>query len=73
MQPNPSREDDSSISSSTEKKGSPEHTIIRKDSLSLSFMSLRGVKMENGRPNLDALLREEVDATSGRMSVSGKY
>jgi hypothetical protein len=70
MQPNPSREDDSSISSSTEKKGSPEHTIIRKDSLSLSFMSLRGVKMENGRPNLDALLREEVDATSGRMSVS---
>jgi predicted ferric reductase len=70
MQPNPSREDDSSISSSTEKKGSPGHTIIRKDSLSLSFMSLRGVKMENRRPNLDALLREEVDATSGRMSVS---
>ncbi|KAG2072161.1 hypothetical protein BDR04DRAFT_1153676 [Suillus decipiens] len=59
-----------SISSSTEKKGSPEHVIIRRNSSSLLFLSLRGVKMETGRANLDALLKEEVDVTSGRMSVS---
>jgi hypothetical protein len=29
--------------------------------------------MESGRPNIDALLNEEVNRTSGRMSVSGKY
>ncbi|KAG1870842.1 ferric reductase NAD binding domain-containing protein, partial [Suillus subluteus] len=69
-QPNSSREDTSSVSSSTEKKDSPVHVIIRKHSLSLSFMSLRGVRMENGRPNIDALLKEEVGVTSGRMSVS---
>ncbi|KAG2151649.1 ferric reductase NAD binding domain-containing protein [Suillus bovinus] len=64
------REDDDSISSSTEKKRNPGHMTARKYSLSLSFMSLRGVRTENGRPDLDALLKEEVSVTSGRMSVS---
>ncbi|KAG2138473.1 ferric reductase NAD binding domain-containing protein [Suillus clintonianus] len=63
------REDNSSLASSSEKKDNSEHIIIRKDSLS-SFLSLRGVRMETGRPNLDALLKEEVSVTSGRMSVS---
>ncbi|KAG2057927.1 hypothetical protein BDR06DRAFT_987850 [Suillus hirtellus] len=64
-----SREDDSSISSSTEKKSNPKHMVIRKNSLSMSFLSLRGVRTENRRADLDALLKEEVDVTSGRMSV----
>ncbi|KAG1894707.1 ferric reductase NAD binding domain-containing protein [Suillus fuscotomentosus] len=64
-----SREDHSSISSSTEKKSNPEHMVVRKNSLSLSFLSLRGVKTENRRADLDALLKEEVNVTSGRMSV----
>lgn len=68
-QSNSSREDNSSIPSPTE-KDSPEHVVIRRNSLSLSFLSLRGVRMESGRPNLDALLKEEVNRTSGRMSVS---
>ncbi|KAG1870839.1 ferric reductase NAD binding domain-containing protein [Suillus subluteus] len=65
-----SGEDNSSVSNSTEKKDSPVHVIIKKHSLSPSFMSLRGVRMETGRPNIDALLKEEVGVTSGRMSVS---
>ncbi|KAG2354585.1 hypothetical protein BDR07DRAFT_1382138 [Suillus spraguei] len=69
-QSDPSREDNSSISSSTEKKGGPQHVIIKRNSLSSLFLSLRGVKMETGRPNLDALLKEEVNVTSGRISVS---
>ncbi|KAG1731750.1 ferric reductase NAD binding domain-containing protein, partial [Suillus lakei] len=69
-QSNSSKEDNSTLASSSEKKGSPEHIVTRRDSLSSSFLSLRGVKMEAGRPNLDALLKEEVSVTSGRMSVS---
>ncbi|KAG2346395.1 hypothetical protein BDR05DRAFT_878235 [Suillus weaverae] len=71
-QSNLSREDNSTISSLTEKKGSPEHVVIKRNSLSLAFLSLHGVRMETGRPNIDALLKEEVSVTSGRMSVSGK-
>ncbi|KAG1856390.1 ferric reductase like transmembrane component-domain-containing protein [Suillus subalutaceus] len=69
-QSNSSGEENSSVSSSTEKKDSLVHAIIKKHSLSLSFMSLHGVRMETGRPNIDALLKEEVGVTSGRMSVS---
>ncbi|KAG2151644.1 FAD-binding domain-containing protein [Suillus bovinus] len=58
------------IHDAIQKKSSPEHVVTRKNSLSLSFMSLRGVRTENGRPDLDALLKEEVSVTSGRMSVS---
>ncbi|KAJ8584981.1 hypothetical protein M405DRAFT_936300 [Rhizopogon salebrosus TDB-379] len=59
----------SALSSPVEKKGAPEHNVTKRDSLS-SLLSLRGVKMEAGRPNLDALLKEEISSASGRMSVS---
>jgi ferric-chelate reductase len=62
----------SALSSPVEKKGAPEHNVTKRDSLS-SLLSLRGVKMEAGRPNLDALLKEEISSASGRISVSGKY
>ncbi|KAG2095879.1 FAD-binding domain-containing protein, partial [Suillus discolor] len=55
--------------SSSNTKAIPERTVVRKNSLSLSFLSLRGVRTENGRADLDTLLKEEVDVTSGRMSV----
>ncbi|KAH7890610.1 ferric reductase NAD binding domain-containing protein [Phlebopus sp. FC_14] len=35
-----------------------------------SLLALDFVKVENGRPDLPAMLREEVECTSGRMSVS---
>ncbi|KAG2157689.1 ferric reductase NAD binding domain-containing protein [Suillus bovinus] len=58
-----SMEEVSSLSNSTEKPG--------KDPLALSMLlSLRGVKMESGRSDLDALLKEEVSMASGSMSVS---
>lgn len=65
-----SREDNPSVSSSTEKKGTTEHIVTKRVSFSSSLLSLRGVKMEFGRPDLDALLKEEVSIASGRMSVS---
>ena len=55
-----------------EKTSTSETTIKGRDSFS-SLSSLRGAKMEYGRPKLDALLKEEISSTSGRMSVSGKY
>ncbi|KAG2359762.1 ferric reductase NAD binding domain-containing protein [Suillus spraguei] len=61
-----SLEEDSSLSNSTE-KGSVEQAETRKSSM---LLSSRGVRMESGRPDLDALLKEEVSRTSGSMSVS---
>jgi len=63
---------DSVVSSPVEKQGAPEHIVSKRDS-SPSLSSLRGVKLEIGRPNLDALLKEEISSASGRLSVSGKY
>ena len=37
-----------------------------------SLLSHPAVCVAHGRPDLPALLREEVDANSGRMSVTGK-
>ncbi|KAG2072169.1 hypothetical protein BDR04DRAFT_1014238 [Suillus decipiens] len=61
-----SMEEDSNLSSPTE-KDTVEHVEIRKSSM---LLSLSGVRMENGRSNLDALLKEEVTRASGSMSVS---
>jgi hypothetical protein len=48
--------------------------VKRKGSLTSSMLlSLRGVNMEKGRSDLDALLKEEVSMASGSMSVSGKH
>ena len=55
-----------------ENKSTSETIMTGKDSFS-PLSSLPGAKMEYGRPNLDALLKEEISSTSGRMSVSGKY
>ncbi|KAG2034819.1 ferric reductase NAD binding domain-containing protein [Suillus americanus] len=63
-------EDDSSLPSPTEKNGAPEQVLTRKGSLTSSLFSLRGVKMESGRADLNALLKEEVSMASGSMSVS---
>ena len=41
---------------------------IPKDSL----LAMESVKLQNGRPDLSALLRDEVDLATGRMSVSGQ-
>ncbi|KIJ60858.1 hypothetical protein HYDPIDRAFT_97841 [Hydnomerulius pinastri MD-312] len=35
-----------------------------------SLLAIESVKVENGRPNLPAMLREEVECATGRMSVS---
>ncbi|EIW75440.1 hypothetical protein CONPUDRAFT_112007 [Coniophora puteana RWD-64-598 SS2] len=35
-----------------------------------SLVALSNVSVEQGRPNLDVMLKEEVDATTGRMSVN---
>ncbi|KAG2112970.1 ferric reductase like transmembrane component-domain-containing protein [Suillus discolor] len=49
--------------------------IVTFEPTSSMLLSLRGVKMESGRSDLDALLKEEVSMASGRMSVSvcGSY
>ncbi|KAG1725634.1 ferric reductase NAD binding domain-containing protein [Suillus paluster] len=65
-----SGEDVSTLSSSTEKKGTSEPIVTKIESFSSPLLLLRGVKMEFGRPDLDALLKEEVNMASGRMSVS---
>ncbi|KAG2122159.1 FAD-binding domain-containing protein, partial [Suillus cothurnatus] len=63
--------EDSSLSSPTEKKGTPEQVVTRKGSLTSSMLlSLRVVKMEKGRSDPDALLKEEISMASGSMSVS---
>ncbi|KAG1907913.1 ferric reductase NAD binding domain-containing protein [Suillus fuscotomentosus] len=55
----------------TEKNVTFEQVVTRKSpSTSSMLLSLRGVKMESGRSDLDALLKEEVSMASGRMSVS---
>jgi hypothetical protein len=41
---------------------------IPKDSL----FAMQSVKLQNGRPDLPALLRDEVELATGRMSVSGQ-
>jgi len=69
-----SMEEDFNLSSPTEKKGTPEQVVTRKGSLTSSMLlSLRGVSMEKGRSDLDALLKEEISMASGSMSVSGKH
>ncbi|KAG1804325.1 ferric reductase like transmembrane component-domain-containing protein [Suillus subaureus] len=61
----------SHLSNPTEKNGTPEQVLTRKVSVSSSMLfSLHGVKMESGRADLDALLKEEVSMASGSMSVS---
>jgi predicted ferric reductase len=66
-----SMDEDSSLSSPTEKNNTPDQVVTRKSSLTSSMLfSLRGVKMESGRSDLDALLKEEVSMASGSMSVS---
>lgn len=61
-----SMEEVSGLSNPTEK-------IVTFEQTSSMLLSLRGVKMESGRSDLDALLKEEVSMASGRMSVSGKH
>ncbi|KAG1834099.1 ferric reductase NAD binding domain-containing protein [Suillus variegatus] len=58
-----SMEEVSGLSNPTEK-------IVTFEQTSSMLLSLRGVKMESGRSDLDALLKEEVSMASGRMSVS---
>jgi hypothetical protein len=41
---------------------------IPKDSL----LAMESAKLQNGRPELSALLRDEVELATGRMSVSGQ-
>ncbi|KAG2095871.1 ferric reductase NAD binding domain-containing protein [Suillus discolor] len=66
-----SMEENYSPSTPTEKNGIPEQVVTRKTSLTSSMLlSLRGVKMESGRSDLDGLLKEEVSMASGSMSVS---
>jgi ferric-chelate reductase len=68
-----STEEDSSRSVPTEKISTPEQDVANGSLTSSKLLLLRGVKMENGRANLDALLKEEISMASGSMSVSGKY
>ncbi|KAG1870854.1 ferric reductase NAD binding domain-containing protein [Suillus subluteus] len=64
-------EENSSLSNLTEKNRIPEQVVTRRGFLTSSILfSLREVKMESGRADLDALLKGEVSMTSGRMSVS---
>ncbi|KAG1795142.1 ferric reductase NAD binding domain-containing protein [Suillus plorans] len=66
-----SMEEVSGLSNPTEKNVTFEQVVTRKSPLTSSMLlSLRGVKMESGRSDLDALLKEEVSMASGRMSVS---
>jgi len=37
-----------------------------------SLLAIESVKIENGRPNLSAMLKDEVEMATGRMSVSGQ-
>jgi ferric-chelate reductase len=66
-----SQSPDSVSLSPIEKKGTHDPIVIMSDPSLLSLLS--GVEVNHGRPNLDALLKEEASITSGRMSVSGKY
>ncbi|KAG1870856.1 ferric reductase NAD binding domain-containing protein [Suillus subluteus] len=66
-----SMEVDSNLLNPTEKNGIPEQVMTRKgSSISSMLMSLREVKMESGRADLDTLLKDEVSVASGSMSVS---
>jgi predicted ferric reductase len=65
-----STEEDSSRSVPTEKISTPEQDAANGSLISSKLLLLRGVKMENGRANLDALLKEEISMASGSMSVS---
>ncbi|KAJ8584984.1 hypothetical protein M405DRAFT_844820 [Rhizopogon salebrosus TDB-379] len=64
---NLSSEDILALSTSLEKNNAPAHSVAEADP---SPSLLGGVELNNGRPNLDALLKEEISITSGRMSVS---
>ena len=66
-----SQSPDSVPSSPIEKKGTHDPIVTMSDLPLLSLLS--GVKVNHGRPNLDALLKEEASITPGRMSVNGKY
>jgi ferric-chelate reductase len=37
-----------------------------------SLLAMESVKLQNGRPDLSALLRDEVELATGRMAVSGQ-
>jgi hypothetical protein len=37
-----------------------------------SLLAMESVKLQNGRPDSSALLRDEVELVTGRMSVSGQ-
>ncbi|OJA15479.1 hypothetical protein AZE42_06345 [Rhizopogon vesiculosus] len=65
----PTAESESVLSSPIEKKHR-EHIVTQNVSFSSLSLTPHDVKMENGRPNLGALLKEEASTTSGRMSVS---
>ncbi|KAG2151663.1 ferric reductase NAD binding domain-containing protein [Suillus bovinus] len=65
-----SMERNSSLSNAIEKNGTSEQVETQKGSSMSLLWSLRGVKMENGRSDLDVLLKEEVSMASGSMSVS---
>jgi hypothetical protein len=70
-----SGEDDFTLSrAAVEKKGITEPSVVTQgDTLPSSLSSLGGTEVKQGRADLDALLNEEVNMTSGRMSVSGEY
>ncbi|KAG1806036.1 hypothetical protein EV424DRAFT_1577789 [Suillus variegatus] len=64
-----SMEEVSGLSNPTE-NGTPEQIVMKKGSLtSPMLLSLRGVKMENGRSDLDAMFKEEVSVASGSEDV----
>jgi hypothetical protein len=53
-------EEDSSPSIPTEKNGTPEQDVANGSLILSKLLLLCRVKMENGRANLDALLKEEM-------------
>ncbi|OJA13520.1 hypothetical protein AZE42_10524 [Rhizopogon vesiculosus] len=59
------------LSNSVEKKGA-EHIVTQSVSFSSLSLPPHDVRMENGRPNMGTLLKEEASMTSGRMSFAGR-
>jgi len=65
---------DSTLPRPAEKSSIPEPGVVTlENSLPPSLSSLGGVKIKHGRPNIDAMLKEEISTASGRMSVTGEF
>ena len=68
--PNDVNWDDTSIH---EVDSNTEYSPVEKEKGPPSILSFPSVKVEEGRPDLTTIMREEVEVATGRMAISGEW